>query len=252
MVRPIAFRGWVSALLAEWAGDPAGRLLPARGKRMLIGKTERMIAIIDYGMANLRSVEKALARVGGSSVITGDPEVIARADRIVLPGVGAFCACMNNLNSRGLTDAVKQSVESGKPFLGICVGMQMLFESSSEMGINPGLGLIPGRVVKFFEEDGAPPSEPLKVPHIGWNELTVRANSQLLCGIDPGSRVYFVHSYYPIPDDPAVISATSDYGGEFCCAVETGNIAATQFHPEKSGAVGLQILRNFLAWNPVV
>jgi len=213
-----------------------------------------MIAIIDYGMANLRSVEKALARVGGSPVITGDPAVIARADRIVLPGVGAFCACMNNLHARGLTAAVNQAIASGKPFLGICVGMQMLFESSTEMGVNPGLGLIPGRVVKFFEESepNQPQSEALKVPHIGWNELSVRPGSQLLCGIEPGSRVYFVHSYYPIPHDSSVVAAVSDYGGEFCCAVETRNIAATQFHPEKSGAVGLHILRNFLAWHPVV
>jgi glutamine amidotransferase len=213
-----------------------------------------MIAIIDYGMANLRSVEKALARVGGSPVITGDPKVIARAERIVLPGVGAFCACMNNLHARGLTAAVNQAIASGKPFLGICVGMQMLFESSTEMGVNPGLGLIPGRVVMFFEESAPtqPRSEALKVPHIGWNELNVRPDSQLLCGIEPGSRVYFVHSYYPIPGEPSTISATSEYGGEFCCAVETRNIAATQFHPEKSGAVGLHILRNFLAWNPVV
>lgn len=227
-----------------------------------------MIAIVDYGMANLRSVEKALARVGGDPVITGDPEVIARADRVVLPGVGAFCACMSNLNGRGLNEAVVQAIESGKPFLGICVGMQMLFDTSSEMGISSGLGLLTGRVVKFFEEpaavigpgqtqdgDGATASEHaprLKVPHIGWNVLDVKKESQILCGLEAGSRVYFVHSYYPIPADPSVVSAVSDYGGEFCCAVESGSVAATQFHPEKSGAVGLQILRNFLTWNPVM
>jgi len=227
-----------------------------------------MIAIIDYGMANLRSVEKALARVGGSPVITGDPEVIARAERVVLPGVGAFCACMSNLNARGLNQAVVQAIHSGKPFLGICVGLQMLFDTSSEMGLNTGLSLLPGRVVKFFEEQ--PPTQPvisenlgarlassecdreLKVPHMGWNVLDVKKESQILCGLEAGSRVYFVHSYYPIPSDPSIISGVSDYGGEFCCAVESGNIAATQFHPEKSGAIGLQILRNFLAWNPVM
>lgn len=241
-----------------------------------------MIAIIDYGMANLRSVEKALARVGGAPVITGDPEVIARAERVVLPGVGAFCACMSNLNTRGLNEAVVQAIRSGKPFLGICVGLQMLFDTSSEMGLSSGLGILPGRVVRFFEEQpfhipitgseigpvGEVESLPsplgrgaggevrgevdLKVPHIGWNVLDVKKESQILCGLEAGSRVYFVHSYYPIPSDPDIISGVSDYGGEFCCAVETGNIAATQFHPEKSGAVGLQILRNFLAWNPVV
>ncbi len=225
-----------------------------------------MIAIIDYGMANLRSVEKALARVGGSPVITGDPEVIARAERVVLPGVGAFCACMSNLNSRGLNQAVLQAIQSGKPFLGICVGLQMLFDTSSEMGISNGLGLLPGRVVRFFEEPSPTQAEPsdapgsrtpepdweLKVPHIGWNVLDVKKDSQILCGLEAGSRVYFVHSYYPIPSDPSIISGVSEYGGEFCCAVETGNIAATQFHPEKSGAVGLHILRNFLAWNPVM
>lgn len=247
-----------------------------------------MIAIIDYGMANLRSVEKALARVGGSPVITGDPEVIARAERVVLPGVGAFCACMSNLNARGLNEAVVQAIASGKPFLGICVGLQMLFDTSSEMGISSGLGLLSGRVVRFFEEQppvrvsaalagqAGPQSaqdsgltvaqassasfgfacnqfDPdLKVPHIGWNVLDVKKESQILCGVEAGSRVYFVHSYFPIPADPSIVSAESEYGEAFCCAVETGNIAATQFHPEKSGAVGLQILRNFLQWNPVM
>jgi len=211
-----------------------------------------MIAIIDYGMANLRSVEKALARVGGSPVITGDPDVVARAERVVLPGVGAFCACMNNLNARGLNEAVVRAIGDGKPFLGICVGLQMLFDSSSEMGLTPGLGLLPGRVVKFFEEKALDGTDGLKVPHIGWNSLRVSRGSQLLCGLEDGARVYFVHSFYPVPDDPSVISAVTDYGIDFCSAVERGNIAAMQFHPEKSGTVGLQILRNFLAWNPVV
>ena len=211
-----------------------------------------MIAIVDYGMANLRSVEKALAMVGGSPVITSDPEIVARAERVVLPGVGAFCACMSNLNARGLNEAVLQAIECGKPFLGICVGLQMLFESSTEMGVSPGLGILSGRVIRFFEEQAPPGSEVLKVPHIGWNALRVNKDSQILCGLDEGARAYFVHSYYPVPTDPSIVSATSDYGIDFCCAVETRNIAATQFHPEKSGAVGLQILRNFLSWNPVM
>lgn len=211
-----------------------------------------MIAIIDYGMANLRSVEKALASVGGAPVITGDPAVIARAERVVLPGVGAFCACMTNLNTRGLNEAVLQAIESGKPFLGICVGLQMLFDTSTEMGVSRGLGLLPGRVVKFFEEDAPPGAGDLKVPHIGWNVLQPQKQSHLLCGVEGGARAYFVHSYFPVPSDPSIISATSDYGVEFCCAVETRNIAAVQFHPEKSGAVGLHILRNFLTWKPVM
>lgn len=208
-----------------------------------------MIAIVDYGMANLRSVERALARVGGDPVITDSPEVIARADKVVLPGVGAFCACMTNLNHRGLRQSVLDTIASGKPFLGICVGMQMLFDTSSEMGMSSGLGVLPGRVVEFFAEDMPAGAEELKVPHIGWNALTPHGESRLLRGLEEGARVYFVHSYYPEPADASVISATSDYGLDFCCAVERENVMATQFHPEKSGAVGLQILRNFVCWN---
>jgi glutamine amidotransferase len=208
-----------------------------------------MIAVVDYGMANLRSVEKALACVGGDPVITGDPKRVEKAEKVVLPGVGAFCAAMTNLCRSGLRDAVTAHIQRGKPFLGICLGLQMLFEESSEMGATPGLGVLPGRVVRFFEDGTPPEAEGLKVPHIGWNALRLRSPSRLLRGLEEGARVYFVHSYYPQPQDAAVIAATSDYGVDFCCAVEKGNIAATQFHPEKSGAVGLQILRNFVAWD---
>ena len=212
-----------------------------------------MIAIVDYGMANLRSVERALARVGGDPIITSDADVIDKADKVVLPGVGAFCACMTNLDKSGLTQVVRRSIESGKPFLGICVGMQMLFDNSSEMGISPGMAVFPGRVVEFFEtvptEQRSPELLELKVPHIGWNSLRVEPKSRLLHGIEDGERVYFVHSYYPEPQDSDLISATSEYGIDFCCAVEKDNVAATQFHPEKSGAVGLRILRNFLLWD---
>jgi imidazole glycerol-phosphate synthase subunit HisH len=202
-----------------------------------------MIAIVDYGMANLRSVEKALLRVGGEPVVTSDPKVVATAEKVVLPGVGAFCAAMTNLHRAGLHDAVLEFLAAGRPFLGICLGLQMLFEESNEMGATAGLGVLPGRVVRF--ED----SFDLKVPHIGWNALHFPRESRLLQGLEEGVRVYFVHSYYPEPVDSALIAATSDYGVDFCCAVEQGNIAATQFHPEKSGAVGLQILRNFVTWN---
>ncbi|MCS6777485.1 MAG: imidazole glycerol phosphate synthase subunit HisH [Chloroherpetonaceae bacterium] len=211
-----------------------------------------MIAIVDYGMANLRSVEKALLRVGGHPIITSDPHVVARADQIVLPGVGAFCAAMANLEQSGLRDAVLQAIAAGKPFLGICLGLQLLFESSTEMGGARGLGLIPGHVVRFFEN--APPPTlpdgmPLKVPHIGWNALHLPRSSRLFRDIEEGARVYFVHSYYPEPSDASVVAATTDYGVDFCCAIEIDHIAATQFHPEKSGTVGLQILRNFVRWN---
>jgi glutamine amidotransferase len=205
-----------------------------------------MIAIVDYGMANLCSVEKALACVGGEPVITSDPAVVAQAAQVVLPGVGAFCAAMTNLNKSGLRDAVLEAIAAGKPFLGICLGLQMLFESSSEMGQSAGLGVLPGRVVGFFEDFRPPEAADLKVPHIGWNRLHFPKPSRLFAGIESGAFVYFVHSYYPQPQDAAVIAATSDYGIAFCCAVEKENIAATQFHPEKSGAVGLQILRNFV------
>ena len=211
-----------------------------------------MIAIVDYGMANLRSVERALARVGGDPVITSAPDVIARATHVVLPGVGAFCACMTNLDSSGLTQAVQQAIQSGKPFLGICVGMQMLFDTSSEMGVSPGMSIFPGRVMKFFEDttcaEQTPEQADLKVPHVGWNTLRVSPYSRLLQGVEDDDRVYFVHSYYPEPADASFVAATSEYGQDFCCAVERDNVAATQFHPEKSGAVGLRILRNFVNW----
>ncbi len=205
-----------------------------------------MIAIVDYGMANLRSVEKAVEYVGGSPLVTNDPAVILSADKVILPGVGAFCAAMTNLAQNGLQEAVVGSIAQGKPFLGICLGLQMLFEESSEMGSSAGLGVLGGRVVRFFEEN--PQKATLKVPHIGWNELHFPRETRLFAGLEEGSRVYFVHSYFPVPQDPSVISATSDYGGAFCCAIEQGNVAATQFHPEKSGKIGLQILRNFVSW----
>jgi imidazole glycerol-phosphate synthase subunit HisH len=212
-----------------------------------------MIAIVDYGMANLRSVEKALAKVGGAAEITSDPAKVASSDKVVLPGVGAFCASMDGPKRSGLDAAVRQAIADSKPFLGICVGLQMLFETGTEMGVTPGLGVFGGQVVEFFA-NGKPPEteEPLKVPHIGWNELHVNPQSRLMRGIADGSRVYFVHSFYPEPEDETIVAATSDYGGRFCAAVECGNVWATQFHPEKSGAVGLQILRNFVEWNGVV
>jgi imidazole glycerol-phosphate synthase subunit HisH len=177
-------------------------------------------------------------------VVTKDPDAVARADKLVLPGVGAFAHCMSGLAGVRLVDATKEFIRSGRPFLGICVGLQMLFDESEERGATPGLGVLPGSVVRFRFEHM---SKPLKVPHIGWNALEFRRDSVLFRGLEQGERVYFVHSYYPQPADPDCVSATTDYGGEFCCAVERANVFATQFHPEKSGAAGLQILRNFAA-----
>ncbi len=222
-----------------------------------------MIAIIDYGAGNLGSVYKAFRFIGTDAQVTDEPAVVERADALVLPVVGAFGHCMSGLERVRLSESTKRFIESGRPFLGICVGLQMLFDESEETTASSGLGILRGRVVRFrfdnrrpttddairaSESVRRPPSavlERLKVPHIGWNELEFQADSVLFRGLGQKDRVYFVHSYYPEPADEAVISAKSDYGGRFCCAVESGNVHATQFHPEKSGAVGLQILRNF-------
>lgn len=210
------------------------------------------IAIIDYGAGNLGSVYKAFRHLGTDAEVTSDAETVAKADRLVLPGVGAFCHCMQGLEGVGLTEATRAFIRTGKPFLGICVGLQMLFDTSEERGASPGLSILPGRVVKFhfdhperLDTRHPTPDTRLKVPHIGWNALTFRPEAPLFAGLNQGDRVYFVHSYYPEPIDPSVVTATTAYGYDFCCAVQRDNVHATQFHPEKSGAVGLQILRNF-------
>jgi glutamine amidotransferase len=192
-------------------------------------------------MGNLRSVQKALERVGASAEITRDPAVIARAPGAVLPGVGAFGMCMENLRRFGLVDPVREFVASGRPFLGICVGMQILFDESEEFGRVPGLGILGGRVVRFAPD----PGDGLKVPQIGWNTLGVRRRAPHLAGIPDDAYVYFVHSYYAVPADAAVVAATTEYGTTFASAVWQENVFATQFHPEKSQAVGLRLLANF-------
>jgi glutamine amidotransferase len=207
-----------------------------------------MIAIVDYGMANLHSVERALQIAGGDTVITSDPDVIVAADKVVLPGVGAFCAAMANLHERGLADAVRSAAAAGKPFLGICLGLQLLFESSTELGAAEGLGICAGKVVKFYPD--APAPEGIKIPHIGWNTLHFTHPTRFFRNVDEGACVYFVHSYFPEPKDPTIISAVSHHGVEFCCAVEMGNVMAVQFHPEKSGTVGKVMLKNFVDWKP--
>lgn len=201
-----------------------------------------MIAIIDYGMGNLRSVEKAIARTGAPTCVTSDPQRILSAKATVLPGVGAFGACMTNLAARGLVDTIRAAVASEKPFLGICLGLQLLFEESEEYGPVRGLGILPGRVVRFAGSE----LEGLKIPQMGWNELRVHRRVPELAGIGEGAYVYFVHSYYVVPRDPEVMVASTRYGIEFAAAVAWKNVFACQFHPEKSQAVGLKILENFV------
>lgn len=205
-----------------------------------------MIAIVDYGMGNLRSVEKALHKLGHPAAVTADPEAISRAERVILPGVGAFGAAMGALSAPvpgdgALAEAVRAVVAAGRPFLGICLGMQLLLDESDELGRHAGLGIIPG-VVRRLDTGG---DASLKVPHMGWNTLRFPRPSPLLTGLEEGTRVYFVHSYVCRPEDPEVVAATSEHGGEFCAAFSRGSVHATQFHPEKSGAAGLRILENF-------
>ena len=197
------------------------------------------IAIIDYGMGNLRSVQKGLERVGFVAQVTRDADRIASAAGVVLPGVGAFGACMDNLRTYGLIDPVRHVVANGTPFLGICLGMQLLFEESEEFGRVPGLGIFPGRVVRFADMPG------LKVPHMGWNQIRKQQDPPHLRGIDDGAFVYFVHSYYVAPTDASLTATSTEYGVEFTSAIARDNVFATQYHPEKSQAVGLKILENF-------
>ena len=197
-----------------------------------------MTAIIDYGAGNLRSVEKALTHIGCSCRVVESGRELLEADRAVLPGVGAFGEAMNGLESRGLVQAIREFAASGRPLLGVCLGLQVLFESSEESPGVKGIGLLKGRVVRLPEESG------LKIPHVGWNSLTVDRPGWLLEGLEPEPYVYFVHSYY-LQAGEDVVSARAEYGADIHAAVERGNLAACQFHPEKSGETGLRILRNF-------
>jgi glutamine amidotransferase len=207
-------------------------------------------ALIDYGSGNLASAAKALARAanGKSEIVTtADPQVVKDAERIVLPGVGAFADCMKGLSSvPGMVEALRDKVvKDGAPFLGICVGMQLLATVGVEFGRHAGLGWIAGEVVKIA------PSDPgLKIPHMGWNELNILTRHPLLKGIEPGAHAYFVHSYQLKPALPEDLIATTDYGGPLTAMVGNENIAGTQFHPEKSQATGIRLLENFLGWRP--
>ena len=200
-----------------------------------------MIAIIDYGVGNLFSLSSSLRSIGAEAVVTPDPDTIRRADRIILPGVGAFADAAEKLRATGLDQVLLEEVACGKPVMGICLGMQMLFEESHEYGVHKGLGLIPGRVIPMA---GYIPAE-LKVPHIGWNPLIVKGDKHpLLRYVEEGDCVYFVHSYFATDCTEAVI-ATAEYGRELTAAVARGNVMGCQFHPEKSGKVGLSILKAF-------
>ncbi len=204
------------------------------------------IVIVDYGMGNLRSVQKGFEKVGQPAVVTSDPQRVAAAAKLVLPGVGAFADAMAELTRRGLVEPVLEVIDSGRPFLGICLGLQLLFERGHENGRHRGLGVLRGEVVRFE----LPPE--YSVPHMGWNQLWIRRPAPVLAGLEEGSYVYFVHSYYVVPAEPEVVAAETDYGRMFCSMVWRENVFATQFHPEKSQSVGLRILEGFAALGAAV
>ena len=202
-----------------------------------------MIAIVDYGMGNLRSVSKAFQSQGFDAVVTRDPNEISEASGLVLPGVGAFGDCVKNLSDYGLISPIKDFIASDKPFLGICLGLQVLFEESEESPGAKGLGILKGKVVRFPDfEDG------LKVPHMGWNEIKIVKDTPVLKDIPQESWFYFVHSYYPSPEDDSISAVKTNYGFEFTAAVSVDNVFASQFHPEKSSTLGLKIVQNFASF----
>ena len=205
-----------------------------------------MITIIDYGMGNLRSVQKALETLGFDAIITNDPKGIENATSLILPGVGSFGAAMNNLKKSGLSNPLIEYLKSGRPYLGICLGLQLLFEESSEEGYHKGLGVLPGQVVRF-EFNGS--KDRLTIPHMGWNSIKTNKKCSYLNDIKENTMFYFVHSYYVKPIDDKIIVSNTVYGFEFASIIEYKNIFATQFHPEKSSQEGLKILKNFAMKN---
>ena len=202
-----------------------------------------MIAIIDYGMGNLRSVSKAFEHLGYPVSITRDPRLMLSATHVVLPGVGAFRDCMNNLVRFDLVEPIKKVIASGRPFLGICLGLQLLFSESEEFGNHRGMDVLKGRVRRLD------PPRSFKVPHMGWNQVRIKKKQDILEGIEEDSAFYFVHSYYVVPEDPGIICTETEYGFSFASCIIKDNIFACQFHPEKSQTVGLRLLRNFAGWD---
>ena len=211
------------------------------------------VAVIDYGMGNLRSVEKALSYVAGDRfevTVTQDPGVVAGAERVVFPGQGAMRDCMAQIREHGLEDCIRDAVAE-KPFLGICIGLQALMRRSDEDPNTTGLGIYEGRCVRFpSDARDTKTAERLKIPHMGWNQVKIAKDHPLWAGIDDEARFYFVHSYFVVPEDATLIAATSQYAGEFVCAIARANLFAVQFHPEKSQHGGLRLLSNFLDWRP--
>lgn len=200
-----------------------------------------MIAIIDYDAGNIKSVEKALQYLGEEAVITRDREEILASDKVILPGVGAFGDAMEKLHQYGLVDTIQEVVDRRIPFLGICLGLQLMFESSDEAPGVKGLGLLPGKILRI------PKKGDMKIPHMGWNDIKIKEGAKLFAGLEDHPYVYFVHSYYLQADDPSIVATTTEYGVTIHASVEKDNIFACQFHPEKSSTVGLQILKNFIA-----
>ena len=199
-----------------------------------------MIGLIDYDAGNLRSVEKALEALGETPVITRDKDELLKADKVILPGVGSFGDAMGKLEQYGLVDVIHEIVRKGTPLLGICLGLQLLFESSEESPGVKGLSILPGKILRLPDQTG------YKIPHMGWNSLDIREGTRLFAGIGQGSYVYFVHSYYLKAEDEEIVAASTEYTAHIHAAVERGNVFACQFHPEKSSAVGLRILKNFV------
>ena len=202
------------------------------------------VAVVDYDAGNTLSVTRALQKVGADVDLTPDPGRIAAADAVVLPGVGNFGDCMRRLAERGMDEACREAYRVGKPFLGVCVGLQALFEGSEESPDAKGLGILPGRCRRFVSDRSG---ERLRIPHMGWNQISIEREHPVLGGLD-GEAFYFVHSYYPEPAEKSDLLATTDYGGRFCAAAGRENLVATQFHPEKSSRAGLSLYANFLSW----
>ena len=198
-----------------------------------------MITILDYSVNNLRSVQKAFEHLGHQTLVTSNPEEVARAEKLVLPGVGAFGEAMRNLRAKNLVEPVCEAVSSGRYVMGVCLGMQLLFDWSEELGVHQGLGILPGKVVKFA------PVPNLKVPHMGWSALQFPRESKLFAGLDEGEMTYFVHSYHALAEEESVVAARGEHGEMFVAGVERENVMGAQFHPEKSSAAGLRILDNF-------